>query len=63
MDAYLSAWRGVAVILGLAGVWQTRRHPELRGTGRAVGAITLGTASAVVGAPILLLVVVIVAVL
>ena len=45
----------LAVVLGTAGVWQARRHPEYRGTGRAVGAIILGTAAAVVGLPVLLL--------
>lgn len=46
----------LAVILGVVGVRQIRRDPLARGTGRAITGIVVGTGSAVIGIPILALV-------
>ena len=46
----------LAVILGVVGVRQVRREPLARGNGRAITGIVLGTGSAVIGIPILALV-------
>lgn len=46
----------LAVVLGIAGVRQVNRDPHVyRGSGRAIGAIIVGTGSTLVGAPFLLL--------
>ncbi|MGW0455846.1 DUF4190 domain-containing protein [Gordonia sputi] len=50
----------MSIALGAAGVRQIHRHPtRYRGSGRAVTGIILGTIAAVIGIPILLLVLVI----
>ena len=50
----------MSIALGAAGVRQIHRHPtRYRGSGRAVTGIVLGTIAAVIGIPILLLVLVI----
>lgn len=47
----------MSIALGAAGVRQIHRHPaRYRGSGRAVTGIILGTIAAVIGIPILLLV-------
>ncbi|NDK89693.1 DUF4190 domain-containing protein [Gordonia desulfuricans] len=46
----------LAVVLGLVGAFQIGRRPDYRGTGRAITGIVLGTGSAIVGLPILFLV-------
>ena len=45
----------VAVAMGAVAIRQIRRRPGLRGNGRAIGAIVVGTSAAVVGLPVLLL--------
>lgn len=50
----------LSMVLGAAGVRQIHRHPtRYRGSGRAVTGIVLGTIAAVIGIPIMLLVLVI----
>ena len=46
----------LAIILGVTAVRTIRRTPGMRGTGRAVASIVMGTGSALVGLPILALV-------
>ncbi|WHU48354.1 DUF4190 domain-containing protein [Gordonia sp. L191] len=46
----------LAIISGVAAVRTIRRTPGMRGTGRAVASIVMGTGSALVGLPILALV-------
>ncbi|MGW0037988.1 DUF4190 domain-containing protein [Gordonia sp. NPDC003376] len=46
----------LAAVLGLVGALQIGRRSDYRGTGRAITGIVLGTGSAIVGLPILFLV-------